>query len=431
MKKYDYVSWHNHSEYSEFDGLAKLTDLVKRAKELNMKGIGLTDHGVVGGWIKFLKECTSESNGGPIAPIMGCEFYLSKNHLAKSKDEQPDGKAGNRHLCLYAKNFKGYQNICRMSQKSHLDGQYYGNPRIDLDILYKHREGVICSSACLSSIVNNNLLHDRYDQAKKVCSLFKDMFEDHFFLEVMYHGISAQKVIIPDIIKLSNELNIDIVATNDSHYIHKSNGKSHNVLMAMSMNKCIQDPKTIHFPYEEFYLKTAEEMNRVWKFLPNSMSNSLKHLEKIDYKDISRNLFGGMRLPIIDLPEKYKNISGSEFDKDFSYLKDLVKIGMKKRGHLKDQRYIKEVKKELDDIEIAWKNNGYNFARYFLICYDGVKFANENDVLVGPGRGSGFASFVLRYLDITYGPDPMNYDLYWERFLGFAEKRYILEQDIY
>ena len=432
MKKYsnsEFVHWHCHSSYSSFDGLSQMEKLVMYARKSGFPALALTDHGTIGGWISFLKHCksTNDKEGepidyDPIKPILGMEAYLCANHEDSSNKEQLDGRKGNRHLNIFAKNYKGYQNLCRLSQESYTEG-FFHDPRIDLNQLAKYSEGLIVSTACLSSVVNSNLLNDRYDEAKRACSIFKDIFGEDFFLEVMFHGIAAERMIVPDIFKLSSQLDIPVVCTNDSHYIKKEHAQSQEVLMCMSTSKCLNDPKHIRFPYGEFYLKDAEEMAQVWGDSPEVLHNSLAMLEKVDTDDIERNLFGGMRLPKFDLPEG--------FNTPHEYLEHLAKEGMEKLGWDKSEKHVKQLELELSDVKVALENNGYDFATYFLIVWDCINYAKEHDILTGCGRGSGFASVLLRSLGITYGPDPMNYDLLWERFLAFDDVRYIKESDFF
>lgn len=430
-----FVHWHSHTEYSSFDGLSKAEELVMTARECGHPAVAISDHGNIGGWIKFLQHCRSEKdkNGNaipydPIQPILGFEAYLCRKQSWKSKDEaeknggyQPDGRKGNRHLTLYAMNWKGYQNLCSLSEKSWVDGMYYKDPRIDIEMLAEHSEGVMCGSACLSSVINANLLHDRYDKAKEACGIFRSIFGENFFLEAMYHGIADERAILSDIFKLSADMKIPVLATNDCHYIKKSQGLSQEVLMCISTSNCLTNPKHIHFPYEEFYFKTAEEMAKLWGHVPQTLTNTVAMAERINTKEIEDHLFGGMRLPIFKLPEG--------FDDPMKYLIHLAKEGMRKLGWDKSPRHIAQLKVEIRDIEIAKKNNNYDFATYFLIVWDYTNFARKNNIIVGCGRGSGFASVLLRCLGITYGPDPLDYDLLWERFLGFDDRKFILESD--
>ena len=437
----DFVHHHVHSTFSHFDGLANLNDLVMAARQMGFPALAVTDHGNIMSVIKFIKKClaTKDKKGKDIEypiikPIIGCEFYLSrqidigqnisnkKDKSAKSKKTQPDERKGNRHLNIYAMNYEGYKNLCILSQKSWRDGFYY-DPRIDIELLSKHCKGLMIGSACLSSVININLLYDNYDKAKKICGMFKEMTNDNFFLEVMYHGIPEEKAIIPDIFKLSSELQIPVVASNDVHYIKKEQSLSQEILMCMSSSKCIKDEKHISFPYGEFYLKSAQEMAMMFRDNVNCIYNSVALAERIDTEDIEKNLFGGMRLPKFNIPEQYKT--------PYEYLEKLSWQGLKEVGWDDSQDHINALKKELEDVKVAKDNNNYDFATYFLIVRDYIKKANDMGALVGAGRGSGYASIMLRCLGITYGIDPLEYELIWERFLGFSNSAFIKESDFY
>lgn len=391
----DFVPFHVHSEYSQFDGLAKVNDLAIQARKMGFPACALTDHGNIMGWIKWLQACraTKDKKGNdipyaPIKPILGCEFYLARKmdigqNVEKvdtkiTKKNQPDGRRGNRHLNLYAMNFEGYKNICRMSEKSFRDGFYF-SPRIDIDLMAQHSKGIMCGSACLSSVINVNLMHGRYDKAKKICGILKEVYDGNFFLEVMYHGIIEEETIIPLIFRISSELDIPVVCTNDSHYILKSDGSSQEVLMCMSTQKCLNDPSRIRFNHMEFYLKSAEEMGKIFGHTPNVFHNSVLLSERIDTKDIEKNLFGGMRLPHFDIPEKYKD--------SYDYLCDLAWKGMKQVGWDKSEKHIRALKMELNDVLVARENNDYDFATYFLIVRDYIQDAKSQGILVGCGRG--------------------------------------------
>ena len=433
----NYVPLHCHTSCSKFDGLCSPQDLAMQARKMGFPACALTDHGNIQGWIKWMKACraTKDRKGkdipyAPIKPILGCEFYLSrrmdigqnveKRDTQVIKKYQPDGRRGNRHLNLYAMNFEGYKNICRISQRSYTDGFYY-DPRVDLDLLSKHSKGVMCGSACLSSVINANLMYGRYNQARDICGVFNEIYKGNFFLEVMYHGIREEKEIIPLILKLSSELDIPVVCTNDTHYITRDQGKSQEVLLCMSQQRCMKDPKRLKFNHMEFYLKSAEEMGKIFGYAPHTLTNSVALAERINTKDIEENLFGGMRLPPFDIPEKYKN--------PYDYLSDLAWAGMKKIGWDKSKEHVDALKMELNDVKIAYDNNNYDFSTYFLIVRDYIKDAKDKGILVGCGRGSGYASVLLRCIEITYGVDPLKYGLLWERFLGFDDRRFIKESD--
>jgi len=345
--------------------------------------------------------------------LHNCECYLARDHTVKDREKQPDGRKGNRHLILIAKNWEGYKNLSTLTSISWQNG-YYMDPRIDLNLLEKYHNGIIVSSACLSSFINANLLHDRYDIAKKGCSLLKDIFKEDFFLEVMFHGINAEKYIIPDIFKLSRELGIKVISSNDCHYIEKSQASSHDVFLAMSTGKCVKDPHRLKFSYDQFYLKSAEEMGKIFGQTPEVLYNTVALAERVDSDEIRKNLFSGkMRLPHFDLPEGFTD--------PHQYLTQLAWDGMKKIGWDNSERHIKALKMELDDLKIAKENNNMDFATYFLIVRDYINYAKGNGWRTGGGRGSVYASVIARCVGITSGPDPIEYSLLWERFLGFSE----------
>jgi DNA polymerase III subunit alpha len=434
----DFVHWHNHSEFSSYDGLAKISKMVLVARKMGFRHIALTDHGNIMGWMKFVKHCTmmSDKNNNnipydPIIPILGCEFYLARKmdigqydpklqRQGLPKKHQPDGRRGNRHLNLYAMNFEGYKNICALSEKSWTEGFYF-DPRIDIDLLSRHSEGVIVGSACLSSVINNNLVLGNYDKAKKVCSVFKDIFGDNFFLEVMYHGIPKEKLIIPSIFKLSSELDIPVLATNDCHYINKEDFDYQDLFTCMSASKCVKDENRYKQNYAEFYIKSAAEMQKMFGSVSSCLYNTANMAERIDMEDIKNNLFGGMRLPKFDIPEQYKT--------PHEYMEYLAWEGMKKIGWDKSEEHVKTLKMEIADVLVAKEANDYDFATYFLIVQDYINYARDNGIFVGAGRGSGYASILLRCLGITKGVDPLQYKLLWERFLGFQKLQFILAKD--
>lgn len=347
--------------------------------------------------------------------LHNCEFYLSLDHEARDKATQPSGRKGNYHITVHAKNWEGYQNLCTLLDIGWRQGYYY-DPRIDFDLLSKHSKGLIVSSGCPGSIINANLMHGRYKEAKKICTLMKDVFKEDFFIELMYHGLRIESQIIPEALKIASELSLPYYCSNDTHYIEKSQAGSHDVFLCMSMRKCIADPNRISFPYKEFYLKSAQEMGSIFGDIPKALWNTKEVADRVDMDDIAKHLFGGMRLPKYKIPENYNNA--------YDYMEVLAWDGLKDLGWHNSPDHVQALKKELADVKIALDNNGYDFATYFLIVRDYIIYAKSQNVVVGCGRGSGFASVLLRCLKIAYGPDPLKYGL-WERFLGFDDKRFI------
>jgi len=282
-------------------------------------------------------------------------------------------------------------------------------------------EGVMGSSACMSSVINVNLMYGKYDVAKEVAGILKEILDGNFFLEIMYHGIPEEKEIAEGIFKLSKDLDLPVICTNDSHYIYDRQGESHEVLLCMSQGRCVKDPKRLSFGYHEFYLKSAEQMYKMFGSIPHVFSNSVAMAERIDTADIEKNLFGGMRLPHFEIPKEYSNA--------YDYLCKLAEEGMKRIGWDKSEEHVKALKMELEDVKVAYESNNYDFSTYFLIVRDYIQWSKEKGILVGCGRGSGYASVLLRCLDITYGVDPLEQGLLWERFLGFDDKIFVKESD--
>ena len=435
----EFVHFHCHSEFSNFDGLAKIEDLTLEARKMGFPALALTDHGNVMGWIKFLHNCkTTKTKKGkdipypPIKAILGSEFYLSRKmdtegdeinvkKIAENRKQiQPEGRRGNRHLNLYAMNWKGYQNICKLSQASFVKGFYF-DPRIDIEMLNECSDGVMGGSACLSNLININLVYNRYDVAKKIAGLLNEILRGNFFLEIMYHGIMEEKEIIPYILKLSSELNIPVLASNDCHYLKKEHGESQEVFMCLSQGKCIKDPKRLRFKHKEFYLKSAQEMAQIFENIPNALSNTVLMSERINTDDIEKNLFGGMRLPHFDIPQEYKD--------PYDYLSKIAWDGLIDLGLNNSQKHVDRLKMELGDVKVAKDSNNYDFSTYFLIVRDYIKEAERRGIFVGAGRGSGYASLLLKCIGVTYGDDPLRQGLLWERFLGFDNKKFIKESD--
>lgn len=382
-----------------------------------MTACGLTDHGTFAGAIEFLRTCRKEG----IRPILGMEAYWSQCHTAQSKEEQPSGRRGNRHLNLIAKNYVGFQNVCALSQIASLDGFYY-DPRLDADLLWEHREGVIATSACLSNTINYFLAEDKYEQAKKAVAGFKDIYGEDFYLEMMYHGIDREAKILPEIQRLARDMDVKIIITNDCHYISQADAEFHEVVMCISSGRTLKDPKRLKFPYKEFYFKSKDEMAIIFGDLPQAMRNTLEIAEKCDYSDIIFVEEGGtMKLPKFDIP--------AEFKTPFHYLVDMAKKGLVRLGLDKSAAHIQRLKTELSDIQLVWDTKRYDFTTYFLIVEDIMRFARENGIDAGV-RGSGYGSLLLKCIGIVEGViDPIEFDLLWERFLGFDSKFFLTEND--
>jgi len=390
-------------------------NIVKRAKKFGMSACGITDHGTVAGIIGFLKACREHG----VSPILGSEMYQCRDHTVHSKEKQPEGRKGNKHLIVLAKNHEGYKNLCRLSQKSSVEGMYY-DPRVDFDLLEEHKEGLMATSACLASVINENLKYERYDRAKKAATKFKDIFGEDFYLEAMFHGLDDQVKILPDIQKLGKELNIKIIVTNDAHYLNRNDSETHEVLMCMSSGRSIKDPKRIRFPYGEFFFKSQEEMYKVFGHVPSFLTNTLEVAEKCDYSDIVlTSESGNMLLPHFDLPEGYDN--------PHDYLCKIANDGLDRLGLRDSRKHVERLNLELSDIKLVYETKQYDFSTYFLIVHDMIDFAKKKKIPYGI-RGSGYGSMLLRCLGLV-NVDPLEYNLLWNRFLGFDKKYFLNDAD--
>ncbi|MBZ7935563.1 DNA polymerase III subunit alpha [Campylobacter sp. B0100352/1] len=411
---------HLHTEYSLLDGANKLKELADTLKEQGVTSVAMTDHGNMFGAIDFYQ--TMKSRG--IKPIIGLEAYLH-NH-----DDISDKSSRQRfHLCLYAKNEIGYQNLMYLSSQSYIHGLYY-YPRINKKILEKHSEGLICSSACLQGEVNwhLNVQSQRnarfgakgYESAKEAALWYKDVFKDDFYLEIMRHGIYDQRCIDDDIIRLSKELNIKIIATNDTHYTFKERAAAHEVFMCIAMGKKLNDPDRMRHSVHEFYVKTPQQMAELFSDIPEAIENTQEVAQKCN---LELNL-GNPTPPNFKFTREYAkeyNLQLKDEKKEFSFDNDdivfeyLCNKGLKERLKFIDEDKHKDYKERLQrEIEII-KN--MKFSGYMLIVHDFIAVAKSKGIPVGPGRGSAAGSLVAYCLKIT-DLDPLPYSLLFERFLN-------------
>ena len=382
---------HTHTEYSLLDGEASIKKLVARVKELGMDSCAITDHGSMYGVVDFYREAKSQG----IHPVIGCEVYMApRSRFDKVHDI--DNKTS--HLILLAENQRGYKNLIKLVSAGYIDGFYY-KPRIDFEMLKEHSEGIIALSACIAGEVPKALLRGDYDEAKKIALKYAEVLgKDNYFLEIQDHGLSEQKRIIPDMLRLSEETGIGLVATNDIHYLKKEDAKYQDVLMCIQMEKKVDDPDRMKFETEEFYIKSPEEMTSLFEYVPQAIENTEKIAKRcnVDFD------FGTRHLPAYAVPD----------GKDaFEYLRELCQSGLEKRySPVSD-----ELQKRLDYELGVIKSMG--FVDYFLIVWDFIHFAKNNGVMVGPGRGSAAGSIVAYSLGITT-VDPIKYGLIFERFLN-------------
>lgn len=387
-----FVHLHVHSEFSLLDGANRIKDLPVRAKELGMDAMAITDHGVMFGAIDFYKAC--KANG--IKPIIGCEVYVAPRRMA---DRDPSIDNRYNHLILLAKDNNGYKNLAKLVSLGFTDGFYY-KPRIDKEVLEKYHEGLICSSACLAGEVASEIVKGDMEAAKKSALWFKSIFGEDYYLEIQNNGIKEQVLVNQKLIQLSRELDIPLLATNDSHYLKKEDAYNHEVLLCIQTGKRMSDEDRMRFETDELYIKSPEEMMDYFKAVPDAIENTVKVAEKCNVEFE----FGHTILPNYDVPE--------EFATHYDYLKKLTDDGIRNRyGENPSKDIIERKEYELGVI----KKMGY--VDYFLIVWDYVHYAKSNGIPVGPGRGSGAGSIVAYAIEIT-DIDPIKYGLIFERFLN-------------
>ncbi|MBQ1715720.1 MAG: DNA polymerase III subunit alpha, partial [Firmicutes bacterium] len=384
---------HLHTEYSLLDGAARIKDVVKRGKELGMTSMAITDHGAMFGVVDFYKECKAQG----IKPIIGCEVYTApRTHL----DKDPDLDKRQGHLILLAENETGYKNLIKIVSIGYIEGFYY-KPRIDKDVLRAHSEGLICLSACLSGDVQKKLLLRDYEGAKNEAIAFRDIFgEGNFYLELQDHGLDGEKAIRADMLRLSKELGIPLVATNDCHYVNRSDAEAHDVLLCIQTGTTLDEPDRMRYPTDQFYLKSEEEMRELFGDIPGAIENTEIIADRcnFDFK------FGEYHLPEFVAPSGKTNEE---------YFKELCHKGLIERyGERANSPELQErMNYEIDTIV----KMGY--VEYFLIVWDFINYAKQNGIMVGPGRGSAAGSIVAYSMRIT-DIDPIRYSLIFERFLN-------------
>ena len=392
----DFVHLHLHTEYSLLDGAAKVDDLIDHLVKNNINACAITDHGNMYASLYFAEECVKKG----IQYIIGCELYAVDDHLTKQFGVK------NEHIVLLAKNKTGYKNIVKLDSLSYIDGYYGGKPRISYDLIKQHHEGVICLSACLAGRMPQLLLQGDYKGAKKWASEMKAVFGEDFYIELQDHGIEEQRRIMPDLIKIARELDIQMVATNDVHYIEKEDWESHEILLCIQTKSTLANPK-MRFEQHEFYMKSGDEMAELFHYVPEAISNTRVIANKIEEPVFDLTPKGD---PIRDtsLIPLYKPDDGSSSP---DYLTNLTWKGLSGRY----ENITDEIKARVEyELGIIIK---MGFADYFLIVWDYINWSRLNGIPVGPGRGSGVGSIVAYSIGIT-DVDPLRYDLIFERFLN-------------
>ena len=388
----NFTHLHVHTEYSLLDGSNKIKEYVARVKELGMDSAAITDHGVMYGVIDFYRAAREAG----INPILGCEVYVAPG----SRFDKDTGTGEDRyyHLVLLAENNKGYSNLMKIVSKGFVEGFYY-KPRVDMELLREYHEGIIALSACLAGEVSRYLTRGLYEDAKAAALRYQDIFgKGNFFLELQDHGISEQQEVNRQLLRMHQETGIELVATNDVHYTTAEDAEPHDILLCLQTGKKLADEDRMRYEGGQYYVKSPEEMERLFPYALEALENTHKIAERC-HVEIE---FGVTKLPKYDVPEGYTS---------WEYLNKLCFDGLSERYHPVTQELKDRLEYELSTI----KNMGY--VDYFLIVWDFIKYARDNDIMVGPGRGSAAGSLVAYTLGITQ-LDPIRYDLLFERFLN-------------
>lgn len=384
---------HVHTEYSLLDGSNKIKECVARVKELGMDSVAITDHGVMYGVIDFYRAAKAAG----VKPILGCEVYVAPGSRF---DKEAVGNGDDRyyHLVLLAENDEGYHNLMKIVSRGFTEGYYY-KPRVDMEVLKEFHKGIIALSACLAGEVQKNILRGMYDEGKEAAYRYQEIFgKGNFFLELQDHGLQEQKLVNQSLLRMSKETGIELVATNDIHYTYAEDEKPHDMLLCIQTGKKISDENRMRYEGGQYYIKSEEEMQRLFPYAPNALENTQKIAQRCNV-EIE---FGVTKLPKYDVPEGYTS---------WEYLNHLCREGLKKRYPEVGEELTRRLEYELSVI----KSMGY--VDYFLIVWDFIKYAKDHNIMVGPGRGSAAGSIVAYCLEIT-SIDPIRYQLLFERFLN-------------
>ena len=391
---------HVHTEYSLLDGSNKIKEYVKRVKELGMTSAAITDHGVMYGVIDFYRACKAEG----INPVIGCEVYVAPN--SRFDKELTGGEDRYYHLVLLAENNTGYQNLMKIVSKGFTEGYYY-RPRVDIEVLREYHEGIIALSACLAGEVQRYITKGLYDEAIKMALKYRDCFgEGNYFLELQDHGLPEQRTVNHQLMRMSRELNIPLVATNDVHYTYEDDVDSHDILLCLQTGKKLADEDRMRYEGGQYYVKSEEEMRRLFPYAQEALDNTQKIADRC-HVDIE---FGVTKLPHFEVPEGFT---------PWTYLNHLCFTGLHERYGADENQPAgntgQTLKERLDYELSVIKRMGY--VDYFLIVWDFINYAKKNGIAVGPGRGSAAGSIVSYCLHIT-DIDPIRYSLLFERFLN-------------
>ena len=391
----DFVHLHLHTEYSLLDGACKIDNLIDYCKSNGIDTVCMTDHGNMYGTLHFAEKAAKAG----LKYIIGCEFYMTKDLRDKSSNSA-------EHLILLAKNKVGYKNLVQLNSIAFVDGFYY-KPKIDYKLLKDHSEGLICLSACLAGAIPRRLLGGDYDGARDMAIYLKEVFGEDFYIEIQDHGIADERRVLPLLVKLADEIGVQLVATNDVHYLKKEDAVMQDVLMCIQMKKTLDDTKRMKFDTQEFYFKSGDEMAQLFPNLPQAIANTRVIADKVSESAFNLDKKGD---PIKDttLIPLYVPSDGSTAEQ---YLRKITQEGLIKRYGTPTQRELDRAKYELDII------CGMGYADYYLVVWDFINWSKEQGIPVGPGRGSGVSSIVAYSIGIT-DVEPLQYDLLFERFLN-------------
>lgn len=386
-----FVHLHVHTEFSLLDGACRIGGLVERVKELGQEAVAITDHGVMYGVIDFYKAAKAAG----VKPIIGCEVYVAP----RSMEDRVHGIDNESyHLVLLCEDMEGYANLSSLVSAGFLHG-FYGKPRVDLKLLRKHSKGLIALSACLAGAIPQRLMENDYDAAKSYAMELSDIFgSDRFYLELQDHGIEAQKSVNQGLYRLARETGLPMVVTNDAHYLRKEDAEIQDVLLCVQTAKTVDDPNRMRFETEEFYVKSEQELRSLFPGLDEAFDNTVKIAQRCNVEFV----FNEYKLPSFPVPEGHTNES---------YFRELCEIGFQERYDNPSQDDRERLEYEIGVI------SKMGYINYYLIVWDFIRYAKENGIPVGPGRGSGAASIVAYCLHITE-VDPMKYSLIFERFLN-------------
>ena len=391
----DFVHLHLHTEYSLLDGACKIDNLIEHCKTNGIDTVCITDHGNMYGTLQLAEKAAVAG----LKYIIGCEFYVTEDMNDKTSQSA-------EHLILLAKNRRGYINLVQLDSMAFVDGFYY-KPKIDYKVLKEHSEGVICLSACLAGGIPRRLLSGDYDGAKNLALYLKEIFKEDFYIEIQDHGIEEERRVLPHLVSLANDIGVELVATNDVHYLSKSDAEMQDVLMCIQMKKQLDDPKRMKFATDEFYFKTGDEMAALFPNLPKAISNTRTIADKVTEPAFNLNKKG--------YPEKDNTLIPTYTPEDGStaeeYLRKLTAEGLKTRYGTPTEKELSRAEYELGII------CSMGYADYYLVVWDFINWSKKNAIPVGPGRGSGVSSIVAYSIGIT-DVEPLQYDLLFERFLN-------------